>query len=256
MRRANVGWIGLIVLVVMVAVAWPASSFAQAGAGPTPETVAGKYQGTAKTPDGDVPLNVDLKIAQGAVSGTIDSGHGPIAITGGSLAGDRVTLNVDMGGTAGTIAGTVKGDRIDGTWTMGDATGAFTLTRVTGDAAKAAADPSAASGAAPAKPAADASADPLTGEWSGVTGNNDMSVPFTMRLKLEGDKVTGDISSDQGGAQFTPGSWKDGALTISFEFTGMGTVLMVASFNEGKLVGTMDFSGQMQMAWAAVKKPK
>jgi hypothetical protein len=261
MRRANVGWLGLIVLVAMLAVAWPAPSFAQAqavqaGTALKPEAVAGKYQGTANTPSGDMPLSVDLKTEKGTFAGTIESGQGPVAITGGSMTGDRVTLTIDMGGTAGTITGTMKGDRIEGTWTLVDASGTFTLTKVTGDAAKLPADTPMPPDAAPAKPAAAASADQITGEWDGVTGNNEMSVPFTMRLKLEGEKVTGDISSDQGGAQFNPGTWKDGALTISFEFTGMGTVLMVAAFNEGKLVGTMDFSGQMQMSWAAVKKAK
>jgi hypothetical protein len=75
-----------------------------------------------------------------------------------------------------------------------------------------------------------------------------------MNLRLEGEKVTGDISSEQGGAAFNPGVWKDGALTITFDFTGMGTVTMVGALKEGKLVGTMDFAGQMQMSWAAVRK--
>jgi hypothetical protein len=198
--------------------------------------------------------SVDLKFEQGTFAGTIEYGQGPVAITGGSITGDRVTLNIDVGGTAGTIAGTMKGDRIEGTWTLADASGTFALTKVTGDAAKPPAGTPAPPGNAPAKPAAAASADPITGEWNGVTSNNEISVPFTMRLKLDGEKVTGDMSSDQGGAQFNPGTWKDGTLTISFEFGGMGTVLVVAAFNEGKLVGTMDFSGQMQMSWAAVKK--
>ena len=99
MRRANVGWLGLIVLVAMLAVAWPAPSFAQAqaaqaGTALKPEAVAGKYQGTANTPSGDMPLSVDLKTEKGTFAGTIESGQGPVAITGGSITGDRVTLEM------------------------------------------------------------------------------------------------------------------------------------------------------------------
>jgi hypothetical protein len=258
MRRPSVGWLGFIVLMAMLAVTWPMHivAYAQAtqtGADLKPEAVAGKYQGTATTPNGDMPLTVELKVDKGTLVGTIDSGHGPVAVTGASITGVRVTLSIDMGGMAGTIAGTVNGDRIEGTWTMAEANGPFMLTKVTGDAARPAANAPAPAGAA-APSNAPASGDVLSGAWDGVTGNADMSVPFSMRLKLDGDKVTGDISSDQGGAQFLPGTWKDGALTVSFEFNGMGTVTMVGSIKEGKLVGSMDFAGQMQMSWAAVKK--
>ncbi len=261
MRRPNVRWLGSIALLA-IAVAWPASAFAQAQAAPSgaalkPEAVAGRYQGTATSPNGDLAITVDLKADKGTLTGTVESGQGTMNITSANVTGDKVTLTIDVGGAPGTITGTVKGERIEGTWTMADVNGTFTLTKVTGDAAKAPAENAAApappaTGAAP-KPAAP-SGDPLTGQWDGVTGNADMSVPFTMNLKLDGDKVTGDISSEQGGAQFNPGTWKDGALSISFEFSGMGTVTMLASLKEGKLVGTMDFSGQMQMNWAAVKK--
>ena len=34
----------------------------------------------------------------------------------------------------------------------------------------------------------------------------------------------------------------------------MGTVTMIGAIQEGKLIGSIDVAGQMQMQWAAVKK--
>lgn len=257
MRRSNISGLAVIVLSV-AALAWPATAFAQAGAqaGTTlkPEALAGKYQGTATTSDGETPITVNLAADKGVVTGTIETHQGVVTVTGCSITGDKVTLNIDMGGSPGTITGTMKGDRFEGTWTLGAESGAVNVTRATGPAAdQPAGEKPPAGGAAPAKPAAAAAGDPLTGSWDGVTGNSDMSVPFTMNLKLEGEKVTGDISSEQGGTTFTPGVFKDGALSITFDFNGMA-VTMVGALKEGKLVGTMDFAGQMQMSWAAVKK--
>jgi hypothetical protein len=198
---------------------------------------------------------VNLTAEKGVLTGTIEHAQGSVInVTGSSITGDKLTLNIDMGGSPGTITGTMKGDRFEGTWTMGAESGSVIVTRATGQAEKPAAEKPPADAATPAKPAMVPGADPLTGAWDGVTGNGDMSVPFTMNLKLEGEKVTGDISSEQGSVTFNPGAWKDGALSITFEFSGMGTVTMVGAMKEGKLVGTMDFGGQMQMSWAAVKK--
>jgi hypothetical protein len=265
MRRLNIG-LGLIVFVTALVVGWPVNALAQATQASTPvkpEALAGTYQGTASSPNGDMQLMVTLKYEKGAFSGTIEHSQGdPIAITGGTLTGDRLVLSFDMSGASGTITCTVKDPaRVEGTWTMGTESGTVALTRAAGDAAKPATDKAAAGAAAPAvagaggqKPSAGTSADPITGQWDGVTGNSDMSVPFTMRLKLEGDKVTGDVSSDQGGAPLSTGTWKDGALIMSFELSGMGTVTMTGAIQEGKLVGSLDIAGQMQMQWAAVKK--
>ncbi len=264
MRRANVGWLGFIVFITALATAWPANAFGQAQGNQAntalkPEALAGTYQGTATSPSGDMTVSVTLKYEKGAFSGTIEHPEGPaIPITGGTLTEDRLVLTIDMGGAPGTITCTVKDPaRVEGTWSMADASGTVALTRAAADGAKPAADkPAAAAPAAGAtgeKPAA-AGADPISGQWDGVTGNSDMSVPFTMRLKLDGEKVSGDISSDQGSAPLSVGTWKNGALNLSFELSSAGTITMVGSIQEGKLVGSLDVGGQMQMQWAAVKK--
>ncbi len=256
MRRPNKGWL-LGFAVLMLVVGSPLASFAQAPAAGavTLDAVAGRYSGTAVTPGGEMAIAVDLKVDKSALTGTIQADTGPINVVSGSVSGDKVTLAIEMGGSTGTITGTMKGDRIEGTWTMGTENGTFTLKKAA-DAANPADKPAAAekAPAAPANPGGAATTDALTGQWDGMTGNSDMSVAFSMNLKLDGEKVSGDISSEQGGAQLNAGTWKGGTLSLSFEYPGMGTITMVGSIKEGKLVGTMDVAGQMQMPWVAVKK--
>jgi hypothetical protein len=230
--------------IVAVVVLWQAGTV---GAQGLPDSLAGKYIGTASSPNGDMAVSCELKIADGKLAGTIDSPQGPIAITGGTLTGDKIVLNIDMGGMAGTISGTMTNGRVTGQYTLGDTSGTCTLTKVIPDTAKPAAG-------ADAKPAA-AAADPISGVWDGVAGSDQMSAPFLLTLKLEGDKVTGEITSDQGGGPLTPGTWKDGALTVTFVMQQMGgNVTMIGALKEGKLIGSMDFAGQMQLIWAAVKR--
>jgi SAM-dependent methyltransferase len=108
----------------------------QAKPAPTLRSLAGRYEGTATSPQGTTKVTADLREADGKITGSLDSGDGPIAITGATLTGDAVVLTLDMNGNPGTISGAVKDGRIDGEWTLGGMTGTCALTR-TGDAAPA-----------------------------------------------------------------------------------------------------------------------
>jgi hypothetical protein len=72
------------------------------------------------------------------------------------------------------------------------------------------------------KPATDAKANPTgTWKWTVNFGGND--VERVLKLKLEGDKLTGTISGGQGGeAKIEDGKYKDGEVTfkVQREFNG------------------------------------
>ncbi|MBE3109366.1 MAG: class I SAM-dependent methyltransferase [Acidobacteria bacterium] len=132
MRRRSLRRPGCLVALAAVLVLWQAGTV---GAQGLPESLAGKYTGTATSTNGDLALSCELKIVGGKPTGTLDSSDGPIAITGGTLTGDKLVLNLDMGGMTGTISGTLTDGKMTGQWTMGDMSGSCTLTKVTGDAA-------------------------------------------------------------------------------------------------------------------------
>jgi hypothetical protein len=74
-----------------------------------------------------------------------------------------------------------------------------------------------------------------------------------LTLKVEGETVTGNSSSQLGEAAVKDGSWKDGKLAFVLE-GGNGNISMVATVVDGKLTGEFDYAGQLQGKWVAVKK--
>src|ERR1044071_7315777 len=154
--------------------------------------ISGKYEGVAKSEAfGEIPLTVNLKNTAGKLTGTIETPQGPATITDGAYVDGKVTLKFDAGGNEGTVTATLNGDKIVGKWELGGAGGTLELKKG-GGAPPAAAPPSSAP-----KPAV---GDPISGDWDASADAGGMTIPFTLKLKLEGDKVTGSSTSDQGTA--------------------------------------------------------
>ena len=95
--------------------------------------------------------------------------------------------------------------------------------------------------------------DEISGEWDAAADAQGQAFPFTLTLKLEGEKVTGTSNSELGNSTISSGVWKDGKLAILIE-AGSGQVGLIATLQDGKLVGDYDFAGQLQGKWVAVRK--
>lgn len=209
------------------------------------DPLSGKYEGVAKSDQmGDIPLTVEIKNDAGKLSGKIDSPQGPAAITGGTFDNGKVVMKFDAGGNEGTVTAMLDGDKITGKWELGGQGGPLELRR---------AGTAAAASAAPKKESAAAAGDPLTGEWDAAADAQGTSIPFTLKLKLEGDKVTGSSESAQGAVPLSKGTWTASKLSFTMD-TPNGSIGMTATIKDGKLVGEFDFAGQMTGKWEATKK--
>src|SRR6185503_18426074 len=98
-----------------------------------------------------------------------------------------------------------------------------------------------------------AGGDPITGEWDGAADAGGTQFPFTLKLKLEGDKVTGSSDSSQGSAPLTKGTFAANKLSFALE-TPNGVIGFTGTVKDGKLTGDFDFAGQMTGKWEAKKK--
>lgn len=195
------------------------------------DSLTGKYEGTVKTPDENVAL--DLKNDGGKISGRLTRGTTGVDATEGSLKDGTLSLNF---GKEGTLTAKVVGDKIAGDLVTGAQKRAIELTKV-----------------APTATAAASAPVNLTGSWEAVADANGQPFPFLLTLKVEGETVTGGSSSQLGEATIKSGTWKGGKLV--FELEGQnGNISMSATVVEGKLSGEFDFSGQLQGKWVAVKK--
>ena len=240
--RMTMTLLSIALLAIFSSVA-SARTFNQAAAA---DNLSGKYEGVAKSEQlGDIPLTVEIKNDNGKLSGKIDTPQGPAAITSGTYADGKVVMKFDAGGNEGTVTATLAGDKIRGKWELGGQGGALELKRA---GAAMAAPPSGGTAAAP--PAA---GDPVSGEWDASADAQGTAIPFTLKLKLEGDKVTGTSDSPQGSAPLSKGTYSAGKLSFSLD-TPNGAIGMTGMIKDGKIVGEFDFAGQMTGKWEATKK--
>src|ERR1043165_2307920 len=194
---------------------------------PQPASFAGKYEGAARDSSGDVKVTLDLKDDAGKFSGTVVTSRGTFTVTKGQIVENALTLD---------MAGTTSADGVTGKMTLRRKEDALVGELSIG------------------KPMPvelrKAAADEISGEWDAVADAQGQAIPFTLSLKLDGDKITGFSDSQLGHANVVSGSWKDGKFSVVLD----GNVALVATMVEGKLSGEYDYNGQGSGKWVAVRK--
>ena len=204
--------------------------------------VNGTYEGMVKMSNGpEQKISLELKSEGIKVTGRAKHGDKAIDITDGKLENGTLTLVFDA--KDHTFVGKVDGDKITGEATDGTQKIPLELKRVNPAAAAA---PAAAT--APATGAVN-----LTGQWEAVADANGQPFPFLLVLKVDGETVTGNSSSQLGESTVKSGTWKDGKLVFQLEGQN-GVISMSATVVDGKLSGEFDYAGQLQGRWVAVRK--
>ena len=189
--------------------------------------LTGKYEGAAKGPNADVQFTLDLVDEAGKISGQITSPRGVYKIVKAQMAEGILTIEAEGNGSKGKMTLRQKDDSLVGELTADGKTGPIELKKV--------------------------SKDEISGEWEAVADAGGQPFPFTLSLKLDGDKVTGSSSSQLGTSNISGGTWKDGKLAIILE-SGAGQIVLNAVILEGKFSGEYDFAGQSSGKWVAVRK--
>ena len=201
--------------------------------------LSGTYEGTVKMPNmPEGKVSIELKNDGGKITGQAQHGSKTIPISEAKYDNGTLTLNFDKDHK---FVGKVQGDKLVGEVSDGAEKFPLELTKV---------KPAAA--AAPAVVAAPA-AFSLNGQWDGVADAQGQPFPFLLTLKVEGETVTGNSSSQLGESVVKEGSWKDGKLAFQLEGQN-GTISMTAVVIDGKLSGEFDYAGQLQGKWVAVRK--
>lgn len=186
---------------------------------------AGKYEGTIKDETGEQKLTLELMENSGKYSGTLTTGRGSFKILKGQVADGTLTLEIEKpGGSSGSMAFRKSGEELIATFTEAGKNLTVNFRK--------------------------ANADEISGDWDAVADAQGQPFPFTLSLKLDGDKVTGSSDSQLGHGTITTGTWKEGKLAIVLD----GNITLVATMIEGKLSGDYDFAGQSSGKWVAVKK--
>ena len=168
---------------------------------------------------------------------------GALAITGGTYADGKLVMKFDAGGTEGTVTAKPMGDKIVGEFELGGQTGTIELKKVGATVASAAPTN-------PAPPAAGSTSSAL--EFECAAEVDGQSLAFNMKIKVDGQTVTGETTSAMG-----TGTLK-GTLVgdkLSFVLDAGGTAItMNAVLKDGKLTGEFEVPGQAKGKWEGKKK--
>lgn len=192
-----------------------------------PAPLTGKYEGVGKGPNGDVQMTLDLVNEAGKFSGRVTTANGTYEIIKGQIIDGLLTLELQDKDSGAKLSLRPTEDKLIGELSAHGRTGAVEFKSV--------------------------SKDEITGEWDAAADAQGQPFPFTLTLKVEGEKVTGSSNSELGNTMISSGVWKDGKLVIALE-SGSGQIGLIATLQDGKLVGDYDFAGQLQGKWVAVRK--
>jgi hypothetical protein len=209
-------------------------AFAQgnSAAAPAQTGIAGSYEGTLK----GQPVTFDAKNVEGKLHGQLKAGDKSYELTGAAVNGEGL-VSLDFGKDA-KLEGKTDGSNIKGNWIVGAEKSPIELRRIP---------------PTPATPPTPDSKFVPNGEWEAVADANGQPFPFLLTLKVDGETVTGNSSSQLGQAAVKDGTWKDGKLNFTLAGSN-GDIVMSATVVEGKLTGEFDYSGQLQGKWVAVRK--
>lgn len=226
----------------------PLVLFAQGGSSAAPpatgDQFGGNYKGSAKSPDGDMALTLEIKSEKGKISGRLVTPQGEQPFTSGDIVDGKLTIKLGSGAGASVLALQLRDGKPVGDWKADGRTRVVEFQKVV------VATDAAVAGVKSPEPSA---ADLLSGEWDAAADAQGQAFPFTLTLKVEGEKVTGASSSSLGNSTISTGTWKDGKLAIVLDAAN-GPIALIATMTDGKLVGDYDFAGQLQGKWVATKK--
>ena len=97
-------------------------------------------------------------------------------------------------------------------------------------------------------------ADSISGEWDVTFEIAGTTTPATFKFKLDGDKVTGTAESHHTGpGTVSNGTWIDGKLNATLEFSGHESIAVTGALKDGNLVGEFATEG-IKGNWEAKRK--
>jgi hypothetical protein len=182
-----------------------------------------------------------LKSEGGKMTGRATHGQKTVEATEVKFENGTLTFSIDKDHK---FIAKVDGDKLVGEVSDGAQKFPLELKKVMPAAATPAAAPAPAPAAGPVN---------LNGQWDAVADANGQPFPFLLTLKVDGENVSGNSSSQLGEASIKSGSWKEGKLSMQLDGAN-GTISLSATVIEGKLSGEFDYAGQLQGRWVAVKK--
>jgi zinc protease len=202
-----------------------------------PANANGKWELKMNAMGQNLDVVLDLKQEGDKVSGEMSSPIGKGAVEEGKLVGNKFTgsAKVSFQGQPLNlkISGTIDGDNMKGTVDSGfPGAPAFSFAgkRSGGEMPK----------TTPTTQPTAANSGNLTGNWTIETDAQGTPISIDMKLKQDGEKLSGDLTSAVGNGKVTSGTFKDGKIEAVMTIDFQGSPVEV------KLVGTVENGNKMK----------
>ena len=240
--------------VLSACLAAPAAAAAQST--PAPADALGTWNATINSQQGVVPATLKLQKSGDKLSGTIANQEGEIPVEAEVKAKTlTVWFSYPTGGNTIPIelSGTIDGDSVKGTMMAGGSpAGDWSATRAKDS--KDTKEPKDPKGPKPASGNAD-----LSGDWNVTLQMDTITATPALTLKQEGDKLSGEYTSQQYGKFPVTGTVKGTEMTfsvaMSIEGNSIAAVYTGVVQADGSLKGSVDIGGgAMGGSFTAVKK--
>ncbi|MEP7077010.1 MAG: hypothetical protein ABI878_14485 [Acidobacteriota bacterium] len=96
--------------------------------------------------------------------------------------------------------------------------------------------------------------DPVSGDWHVVFSIAGQTAEGTMKLKLDGDKITGTVeTAHTGPGTLSNGKWADGKMSFTADFPKHESIDITGAPKDGKLSGDFKTEG-MGGTWLGTKE--
>ncbi len=243
--------VSFILCTLMVGAASQSSAAAcYGGLAQSSDPISGDWDVSFKVEGTTTPATFKLKLDGENVTGTANSAHtGPGTVRDGSWVNGKLSFTLDFKTHESiAISGSLKDGKLVGEFRTEGFVSSWEAKK---KAAATAVQSNAAGNAAPT--AVSNSADPISGDWEATLEAQGTAVPVTLKLKLDGDKVTGTSESEHlGPGTLSKGSWAANKLSFTMDSAGM-SIAVSGMLKDGKLAGEFD-AGALKGIWQAKKK--
>lgn len=217
-----------------------------AGSSQAADPISGEWEVSFFVQGTTSPATFNLKLDGDKVTGTAASAHtGPGTLRDGSWANNKLSFTLEFKSHESiAVTGSLQDGKLAGEFRTEGFVSKWEAKRKAAAAANTA-------GKAAAQPVS-AGGDSISGEWETNFVAQGTSAPATLKLKLDGDKVSGTFVSPHLGEGVIVGSWKADELSLTMDSSHM-TAAITGKLKDGKLLGSFE-SGAMKGTWEAKKK--
>jgi hypothetical protein len=233
----------LIVMAILAGAVLPGAAQTPAAAPASPVDVLGRWDVTFSTQQGPIDGYLTFRKDGAKIVGTVGSQQGEAA-TEAEVKGKDLRLWFTYPSQNGPLAiemtGTVEGDAVKGSFTMGGSPGGTWEGKKEKDTKE--------------PPAAKLD---LSGTWNVTVELPNLTATPTLVLKQDGEKLTGDYVSAQYGKFPIGGTVKGADVTVSFSMNIEGNAVNVTytgKAGKDSLKGSVAYGDMMSGTFTAVRK--